>query len=122
MQVYLVITPDGGHHYFSDSSYANIFADYYRVRLSELTIDLDVDMTLIKNISEWQLFVATQLDHCYGGHYDKYYILAKTEKHALEILKAHGESPDNYYVYVVDLSDIVNGTTLEQLLNFDKKE
>lgn len=123
MEIYSVLCPDGSFHLFSNENYAEKFAKYYKINYKEIIVDNKIDMTVVNNLCEWELYHFYHFaDYECGDASDHLYVLAKTEDHAKNILRNHGIYTDEYCNYTVELSDIEPGTTLDCLYNFDKKE
>lgn len=123
MKVYSVVLSDTSLHLFSCEDYADKFSKYYSVCYKQIDTDIPVDMTVVNNLSEWELYHFSRLDgfEC-GDKSDHLYVLAKNSDHAVRILKNHNINTNEYCNYTVELCDIAPGTTLDCLYNFDKKE
>jgi len=123
MEVYSVLCPDGSFHLFSDENYAEKFAKYYKIQYKEINVDNKIDMEVVNNLSEWELYHFYRFtDYKRGEPSDHLYVLAKNEDHAENILHNHGIYTDEYCNDTTQLHDITYGTTLDCLYNFDKKE
>jgi len=123
MPICSVLCPDGSFHLFSREEYADKFAKYYNTNYKEMSVDNPTDMTVIDNLSNWEIYQFTrqeQYEHMDSS--DSLYVCAKNEDHANRILTAHNVRTHEYYAHTVDLCDFRPGTTLECLYNFNKEE